>query len=78
MSDMTGLDIHGGLRIRLEYNAETRTIDAKWSAETSDNHAGEVAAGEVEHYIATLARKIGYAEAWLHAYASGGGEGGGE
>jgi len=62
-TELKGLDIHGGLRVWLEYTKEFRAIHAKYSTEP-----GVVAATvrtEVEDYIARLRQTLGYAEAWL-------------
>lgn len=55
-----GLDIHGGLRIRLEYDKTTRTILARESAA-----AGVRVREDVEDYIAHLQQRVGLAQAWL-------------
>jgi hypothetical protein len=63
---LTGLDIHDGLRIRLEYNQERRTILAKFSAE-NDN----LVRAHVEEYIRKREQAIGYAKAWLETWQKG-------
>lgn len=55
-----GIDIHGGLRIRLEYDKATRTILARESAEADVN-----VREDVERYIAQLQQRVGFAQAWL-------------
>lgn len=58
-----GIDIHGGLRVTLEYNKEGRTIDARWSAES-----GVDVQGDVQGAIRRLRQRAGFLEAWLTQY----------
>ena len=61
MSGPSGIDVHSGLRIRLEY--EDRVIHASCSAE-----AGVDPTADVEREIASLRSRLGYLEAWLGAW----------
>lgn len=61
MKDPThGLDIHGDLRIRMEYDKDSRTIMARANA-----GAGVNVREDVERYLAELQRQAGFAQVWL-------------
>ena|SRR3990167_299115 len=63
---LPGLDIHDGLRIRLAYNLDDRTIRAEYNTESGVRSS--TIRSEVEDYVTQLKRKLGYAEAWLIQY----------
>ena len=59
---LTGIDIHGGLRVRLESHA--RTIGAAYSAEP-----GVDPDADVDRYIARVRQVLDYVVAWRLARA---------
>ena len=63
MTELRGVDVHGGLRVRLEYDKTDRIVHARYSAE-----AGVDPGVDVAREIARLRSLIGYLEAWLSAW----------
>jgi len=57
------VDVHGGLRVWLQYDPSDRAIKARFSAE-----AGTVIVVDVERAIASAKQRAGYLETWLGAY----------
>lgn len=58
-----GMDVHGGLRVRLEYQKATRTIAAKYSAED-----GVDVKADVERAVTDAECRAGFLRAWLLAH----------
>lgn len=57
----SGVDVHGGLRVRLEYDKTLRTIKARWSAESGVDVDSDVGAMRTR-----LQQTLSYLDAWAN------------
>ena len=62
MERTIGVDVHGGLRVRLEYEKASRRMVAKHSAED-----GVDVEKDVERAISDAESRAGFLRAWLSA-----------